>query len=57
MVKDVEDKHTQERKETQKQFEEFKNKVKDREAGVEKEYQSRVTEMRLEVMDAKKRFE
>ncbi len=57
MVKELEDRHTQERKETQKQFEEYKNKVKDREGVVEKEYQTKVAEMKLEVMDAKKKFE
>ena len=31
MVKEAEDRHTQERKETQKQFEEYKQKVKERE--------------------------
>jgi hypothetical protein len=31
MFKDVEERHTAERKETQKQFEEYKTKVKDRE--------------------------
>jgi uncharacterized protein YgiM (DUF1202 family) len=31
--------------------------VKDREGQVEKEYQGKVQEMRLEVLDAKKRFE
>lgn len=57
MVKEMEDRHTSERKETQKQFDEFKGKVKDREGNVEKEYQQKVSEMRLEVLDAKKRFE
>jgi len=57
MVKEMEERHTQERKETQKQFEEYKGKIKDRESGVEKEYQMKVSDMRLEVMDAKKRFE
>ena len=38
MIKEAEERHTQERKETQKQFEEYKLKVKDREAQVEKDY-------------------
>lgn len=57
MIRDVEERHTQERKETQKQFEEYKTKVKDRESQVEKDYQTKVSEMKLDVMDAKKRFE
>jgi len=57
MIRDAEERHIQERKETQKQFEEYKQKVKDRELQVEKEYQAKVTDMRLEVLDAKKRFE
>lgn len=31
--------------------------MKDREGQVEKEYQNKVSEMKLEVMDAKKKFE
>lgn len=38
-MKELEDKHVQERKETQKQFEEYKAKIKDRENAVESEYQ------------------
>ncbi len=57
MIREVEERHTAERKETQKQFEEYKGKVKDREGQVEKEYQNKVSEMKLEVMDAKKKFE
>jgi hypothetical protein len=38
-IRELEDKHNSERKESQKQFEEYKNRVKDREAQVEKEYQ------------------
>ncbi len=57
MIKDAEERHVQERKETQKQFEDYKNKIKERETQVEKDYQNKVTEMRLEMLDAKKRFE
>lgn len=39
MIKELEDRHTLERKETQKQFEEYKQKVKERESAVEKDYQ------------------
>ena len=42
MIKEAEDRHGQERRETQKQFEEYKGKVKDREAQVEREYQGKV---------------
>lgn len=57
MVKDLEERHVQERKETQKQFEEYKAKVKERENTIEKEYQQKVNEMKMDVMDAKKKFE
>ena len=42
MIKEAEDRHGQERRETQKQFEEYKGKVKDREGQVEREYQGKV---------------
>lgn len=57
MIREVEERHTSERKETQRQFEDYKSKVKEKEVAVEKEYQAKVADMRLEVADAKKRFE
>jgi hypothetical protein len=42
MIKEAEERHGQERRETQKQFEEYKVKVKDREGQVEREYQGKV---------------
>ena len=38
LIKEAEERHTQERRETQKQFEDYKGKVKDREAQVERDY-------------------
>ncbi len=57
MIKDLEEKHGQEKKDTQKQFEEYKNRVKERESQVEKDYQLKVNDFKLEVMDIKKKFE
>jgi len=57
MIKEIEERHVQERKETQKQYEEYKSKVQGREQAVEKEYQTKVSDMRLEVLDAKKKFD
>ena len=56
-MKEIEDKHIQEKKETQRQFEDYKNRVKDKESQVEKEYGQKVNDYKLDVMDAKKKFE
>ena len=35
----------------------YKGKVKEKEVQVEKDYQGKVADLKLEIMDAKKRFE
>ncbi len=57
MIKELEERHNAERKDTQRQFDEYKTKVKEREQQVEKDYQTKVSDLKLEVMDAKKKFE
>ena len=56
-ILELEDRHTQERKESQRQFDEYKQRVRDKEQQMEKEYQTKVADMKLEVLDAKKKFE
>lgn len=56
-IKKIEETHEREKKETARQFEEYKQKVKDKEGQLEKDYQTKYNELKLEVMEAKKGFE
>ena len=56
-LKAIEQKHLEEKKNSQKEFDDFKMKVKEREAFLEKEQQQKLEDYKLDVLDAKKKFE
>lgn len=56
-VKELEEKHTIEKKESQRQFDDYKLRVREKEQQVEKDYQQKVGGFKLEVLDMKKKFD
>jgi hypothetical protein len=56
-LKELESQHTKEKKDSQQQFDEYKQSVKSKEAQADKDYQQKVGAFKLEVMDLKKKFD
>ena len=56
-LKQLEQDHLKEKKESQRTFEVFKQSAAEKEARLEKSYKEKAADMKLEVMEAKKKFE
>ena len=56
-MKQLEQDHLKERKDSQREFEVYKQALTEKEAHLEKEYKERAQDMKLDLQEIKKKFE
>ena len=56
-IRNIENEHLKERKESQRDFEQYKQQLAEKEAHMDKQYKEKCQDMKMDLQDMKKRFD